>query len=79
MRDYYLELDAAAQKGTPKIAWCTRSAGEICALRFPGLFSGDAFGDAGATRMATEFIPEANAIGYSPRSAPISPPTSEPS
>jgi len=37
-----------------------------CARSVIWFISGDAFGDAGATRMATEFIPEANAIGYSP-------------
>jgi len=68
MRDYYLELDAAAQKGTPKIAWCT-SVGPAEILRAFGFlvyFPETHSAMLGATRMATEFIPEANAIGYSP-------------
>ena len=68
MRDYYLELDAAAQKGTPKIAWCT-SVGPAEILRafgFQVYFPETHSAMLGATRMATEFIPEANAIGYSP-------------
>jgi benzoyl-CoA reductase/2-hydroxyglutaryl-CoA dehydratase subunit BcrC/BadD/HgdB len=68
MRDYYLELDAAAQKGAPKIAWCT-SVGPAEILRAFGFlvyFPETHSAMLGATRMATEFIPEANAIGYSP-------------
>jgi benzoyl-CoA reductase/2-hydroxyglutaryl-CoA dehydratase subunit BcrC/BadD/HgdB len=68
MRDYYLELDAAAQKGAPKIAWCT-SVGPAEILRafgFQVYFPETHSAMLGATRMATEFIPEANAIGYSP-------------
>jgi benzoyl-CoA reductase/2-hydroxyglutaryl-CoA dehydratase subunit BcrC/BadD/HgdB len=68
MRDYYLELDAAAKKGSPKIAWCT-SVGPAEILRafgFQVYFPETHSAMLGATRMATEFIPEANAIGYSP-------------
>jgi benzoyl-CoA reductase/2-hydroxyglutaryl-CoA dehydratase subunit BcrC/BadD/HgdB len=68
MRDYYLELDAAAKKGAPKIAWCT-SVGPAEILRafgFQVYFPETHSAMLGATRMATEFIPEANAIGYSP-------------
>jgi benzoyl-CoA reductase/2-hydroxyglutaryl-CoA dehydratase subunit BcrC/BadD/HgdB len=68
MREYYLELDAAAQKGTPKIAWCT-SVGPAEILRAFGFlvyFPETHSAMLGATRLATEFIPEANAIGYSP-------------
>jgi len=68
MRDYYLELDAAAKKGAPKIAWCT-SVGPAEILRafgFQVYFPETHSAMLGATRMATEFIPEANAMGYSP-------------
>jgi benzoyl-CoA reductase/2-hydroxyglutaryl-CoA dehydratase subunit BcrC/BadD/HgdB len=68
MRDYYLELDAAAKQGTPKIAWCT-SVGPAEILRafgFQVYFPETHSAMLGATRLATEFIPEANAIGYSP-------------
>lgn len=68
MADYYLELDAASKKGDPKIAWCT-SVGPAEILRamdylvyFPETHSAML----GATRMATDLIPEANALGYSP-------------
>jgi lactoyl-CoA dehydratase subunit alpha len=68
MRDYYLELDAAAQKGAPKIAWCTSvgPAEILRALGFLVYFPETHSAMLGATRMATDFIPEANAIGYSP-------------
>jgi benzoyl-CoA reductase/2-hydroxyglutaryl-CoA dehydratase subunit BcrC/BadD/HgdB len=68
MRDYYLELDAAAKQGAPKVAWCT-SVGPAEILRafgFQVYFPETHSAMLGATRMATEFIPEANAIGYSP-------------
>ena len=68
MRDYYLELDAAAQKGSPKIAWCT-SVGPAEILRAFGFrvyFPETHSAMLGATRMATDFIPVANAMGYSP-------------
>jgi benzoyl-CoA reductase/2-hydroxyglutaryl-CoA dehydratase subunit BcrC/BadD/HgdB len=68
MRDYYLDLDAAAQKGSPKIAWCT-SVGPAEILRafgFKVYFPETHSAMLGATRMATDFIPVANAMGYSP-------------
>ena len=68
MADYYLELDAASQKGDPKIAWCT-SVGPAEILRAMGFliyFPETHSAMLGATRMATDLIPEANALGYSP-------------
>ena len=68
MADYYYELDAASQKGEPKIAWCT-SVGPAEILRAMGFlvyFPETHSAMLGATRMATELIPEANALGYSP-------------
>ena len=68
MADYYLELDAANKKGEPKIAWCT-SVGPAEILRAMGFliyFPETHSAMLGATRMATDLIPEANALGYSP-------------
>jgi benzoyl-CoA reductase/2-hydroxyglutaryl-CoA dehydratase subunit BcrC/BadD/HgdB len=68
MADYYHELDAASKKGEPKIAWCT-SVGPAEILRAMGFlvyFPETHSAMLGATRMATELIPEANALGYSP-------------
>jgi benzoyl-CoA reductase/2-hydroxyglutaryl-CoA dehydratase subunit BcrC/BadD/HgdB len=68
MADYYLELDAAAKKSDPKIAWCT-SVGPAEILRALGYltyFPETHSAMLGATRMASELIPEANALGYSP-------------
>jgi benzoyl-CoA reductase/2-hydroxyglutaryl-CoA dehydratase subunit BcrC/BadD/HgdB len=68
MADYYHELDAASKKGDPKIAWCT-SVGPAEILRAMGFliyFPETHSAMLGATRMATDLIPEANALGYSP-------------
>ena len=68
MAEYYYELDAASKKGEPKIAWCT-SVGPAEILRAMGFlvyFPETHSAMLGATRMATELIPEANALGYSP-------------
>ena len=68
MRDYYFELDAAVKAGQPKIAWCTSvgPAEILRALGFMVYFPETHSAMLGATRMATDFIPEANALGYSP-------------
>ena len=68
MADYYYELDAASKSGIPKIAWCT-SVGPAEILRAMGYlvyFPETHSAMLGATRMATDLIPEANALGYSP-------------
>ena len=68
MADYYLELDQASKDGNPKIAWCT-SVGPAEILRAMGFlvyFPETHSAMLGATRMATDLIPEANALGYSP-------------
>ena len=68
MVDYYYELDAASKKGDPKIAWCT-SVGPAEILRAMGFlvyFPETHSAMLGATRMATDLIPTANALGYSP-------------
>ena len=68
MADYYHELDAASKKGAPKIAWCTSvgPAEILRALGFLVYFPENHAAMLGATRMSTELIPEANALGYSP-------------
>lgn len=68
MADHFYEGDAAAKEGSPKIAWCT-SVGPAELLRAFGFFVYFPENHAamlGATRMATDLIPTANAIGYSP-------------
>ncbi len=68
MADYYYELNAASESGNPKIAWCT-SVGPAEILRAMGFlvyFPETHSAMLGATRMATDLIPEANALGYSP-------------
>ena len=68
MADHFYELDRAAKEGHPKIAWCT-SVGPAELLRAMGFvvyFPENHGAMLGATRMATDTIPTANAIGYSP-------------
>ena len=68
MADYFYELDKASKTGEKKIAWCT-SVGPTELLRAMGFlvyFPENHGAMLGATRMSTDFIPEANAIGYSP-------------
>lgn len=68
MADYYYELDQAAKTGSKKIAWCT-SVGPAEILRAMGFlvyFPETHSAMIGATRMAADLIPKANAIGYSP-------------
>lgn len=68
MADYYYELDNASKTGEKKVAWCT-SVGPAEILRAMGFFV--YFPEThsamlGSTKVAAEFIPHANAIGYSP-------------
>ena len=68
MAEYYYDLDAVAKSGEQKIAWCT-SVGPAEILRAMGFavyFPETHSAMLGATRMATDLIPKANAIGYSP-------------
>jgi benzoyl-CoA reductase/2-hydroxyglutaryl-CoA dehydratase subunit BcrC/BadD/HgdB len=68
MAEYFYELNDAAQTGSRKIAWCT-SVGPAEILRTLGFlvhFPENHGAMLGASRMATDMIPEANAIGYSP-------------
>jgi benzoyl-CoA reductase/2-hydroxyglutaryl-CoA dehydratase subunit BcrC/BadD/HgdB len=68
MADYFYELDEAARTGSRKIAWCT-SVGPAELLRAMGFlvyFPENHGAMLGATRMAQDCIPLANAAGYSP-------------
>ncbi|MCG6894033.1 MAG: 2-hydroxyacyl-CoA dehydratase family protein [Desulfobacteraceae bacterium] len=68
MAEYYYELDEAAKNGKRKIAWCTSvgPAELLRALGFLVYFPETHSAMLGSTRMATDLIPKANAIGYSP-------------
>ena len=68
MADHFLEMDEAVKTGSRKIAWCT-SVGPAEILRGMGFlvyFPENHGAMLGATRMATELIPYANSLGYSP-------------
>ncbi len=68
MADHYYELDHAATTGEQKVAWCS-SVGPAEILRAMGFlvfFPETHSAMLGATRLATEFIPYANALGYTP-------------
>uniref|UniRef100_C6E215 Benzoyl-CoA reductase n=1 Tax=Geobacter sp. (strain M21) TaxID=443144 RepID=C6E215_GEOSM len=68
MADYFLDLNEASASGSRKVAWCT-SVGPAELLRAMGFavhFPENHAAMLGATRLATDLIPEANAIGYSP-------------
>ncbi len=68
MADYFYELDSAAKSNDKKVAWCS-SVGPAEILRSMGFyvyFPENHSAILGATRMATDLIPYANAVGYSP-------------
>ena len=68
MGDYYYELDEASKSAKRKIAWCT-SVGPAEILRSMGFltyFPETHSAMLGASKMAADLIPSANAIGYSP-------------
>ncbi len=68
MADYYYELDKASKSGKRKIAWCT-SVGPAEILRGMGFliyFPETHSAMLGTSRMASDLIPKANALGYSP-------------
>jgi len=68
MADYYVELDQASKSGEKKIAWCS-SVGPAELLRGMGFlvyFPETLSAALGTTRKATEYIPYANSLGYSP-------------
>ena len=68
MADYYYELDEASRSAKRKIAWCS-SVGPAEILRSMGFltyFPETHSAMLGAGKMASDVIPSANAIGYSP-------------
>jgi benzoyl-CoA reductase/2-hydroxyglutaryl-CoA dehydratase subunit BcrC/BadD/HgdB len=68
MAEYFAELDEAAREGTAKVAWCT-SVGPAELLRSFGFrvyFPENHGAMLGASRIAADLIPAANALGYSP-------------
>ncbi|MFW9819894.1 MAG: 2-hydroxyacyl-CoA dehydratase subunit D [Candidatus Thorarchaeota archaeon] len=68
MSDYYHELDNASKSNKEKVAWCS-SVGPAEILRsldFKVYFPENHSAMLGSSRMATDLIPYANAIGYSP-------------
>lgn len=68
MAAHYYELDEAAKTGKQKIAWCS-SVGPAELLRGMGFlvyYPENHSAVLGTSRMATELIPTANAMGYSP-------------
>ncbi|MCF8034026.1 MAG: 2-hydroxyacyl-CoA dehydratase family protein [Desulfarculaceae bacterium] len=68
MADHFLGLDRAAREGSPKVAWCTSvgPAELLHAMGFDVYYPENHGALLGATRMATDTIPVANAVGYSP-------------
>ena len=68
MADYFYELDRAAREGSPKVAWCTSvgPAELLLSLGFLVYYPENHGAMLGATRMAGNFIPVTNTIGYSP-------------
>lgn len=68
MKDYYYELDDASKSNNKKVAWCS-SVGPAEILRsldFKVFFPENHSAMLGSSRLATDLIPYANAIGYSP-------------
>jgi len=68
MEAHFRELDQAAKTKSHKVAWCT-SVGPAELLKgmgFQVFFPENHGAMLGATRMATDLIPLANAMGYSP-------------
>lgn len=68
MKNYFLDLDAAAKDPKRKVAWCT-SVGPAEILRAAGyevFFPENHGAMLGATRVCMDTIPSANAYGYSP-------------
>ncbi|MFP4081590.1 MAG: 2-hydroxyacyl-CoA dehydratase subunit D [Candidatus Aminicenantes bacterium] len=68
MADYFYEMDRASKEGSPKIAWCTSvgPAELLLSLGFLVHYPENHGAMLGATRTANDYIPVANAIGYSP-------------
>jgi len=68
MAEYFYELDDAAKTGKKKVAWCTSvgPAELLLAMGFLVYYPENHGALLGTSRMATDLIPSANALGYSP-------------
>jgi benzoyl-CoA reductase/2-hydroxyglutaryl-CoA dehydratase subunit BcrC/BadD/HgdB len=68
MAEHFHSLDQAAKTGSAKIAWCTSvgPAELLHAMGFRVYYPENHGALLGATREATDCIPAANAVGYSP-------------
>ena len=69
MRDYFYRMDRISRgEEEGKIAWCTSTgpAELLCAFDFEVHYPENHGAMLGATRLAMDYIPVANAIGYSP-------------
>jgi benzoyl-CoA reductase/2-hydroxyglutaryl-CoA dehydratase subunit BcrC/BadD/HgdB len=68
MARHFQALQGAVERGEPKVAWCTSvgPAELLRALGFLVYFPENHGAVLGATRKAVEYIPLANAAGYSP-------------
>jgi benzoyl-CoA reductase/2-hydroxyglutaryl-CoA dehydratase subunit BcrC/BadD/HgdB len=68
MADYFHELSDASKAGSPKIAWCTSvgPAELLLGMGFLVHYPENHGAVLGSTRTANDYIPVANAIGYSP-------------
>jgi benzoyl-CoA reductase/2-hydroxyglutaryl-CoA dehydratase subunit BcrC/BadD/HgdB len=68
MADYFYELNDASKEGSPKVAWCTSvgPAELLLSLGFVVHYPENHGAVLGSTRTANDYIPVANAIGYSP-------------
>jgi len=68
MAEYFHEMDQASKTGDKKVAWCTSvgPAELLLAMGFLVYYPENHGAMLGSTRMATDLIPHANALGYSP-------------
>ncbi len=68
MEEHFLEADSAAKDPGQKVAWCTSvgPAELLTAFDFKLYFPENHGAMLGTTRLSTDYIPYANAAGYSP-------------
>jgi benzoyl-CoA reductase/2-hydroxyglutaryl-CoA dehydratase subunit BcrC/BadD/HgdB len=68
MAEHFLEADSATKDPNQKVAWCTSvgPAELLAAFGFKLYFPENHGAMLGTTRLSTEYIPYANAAGYSP-------------
>ena len=68
MAEHFLEADSAAKDESQKVAWCTSvgPAELLTAFGFKLYFPENHAAMLGSTRKSTDYIPIANAAGYSP-------------